>query len=1152
MICNALPRAVLFPVSRPSRFNLLALAVALLAMSLQPVSASPHTWSGAGGDRLFSNPANWASGGAPVAGEIATLIFPTNGTAEAIVNVTNLTVFHLEIQQDLTLRGTNNIDLTLYTGGDVLITAPNSVTLDQNLGLSVCGANFTNVHGAAVVHLMGPIHGCGFLYLAGPGSYRFEGPAANTFTGPIYVLAADLQLAKSAGVTAIPTNLLAFSGSVSWFANEQVANTNALLTLVSSALNLNGFTETVEAVKVDSSALHLSSGVLSVADLEFSDDYLYHGPWTVTGTGSLSLRGDMTAREADVTVFAPVQLTSVPRGNTIKADGSGSQFIFRGPITGAANASVRFQGGLGAFAGDIQLWGTNTFSGVAYIDAVNVWVIGGIPFGASSAGTVLTPGAQVRITDTLTIAEPLTIIGGEAPDDLSLATQTLLALTGFYNASDHVRKSVTFTGSITVSNRAVVSVGYFKNNAPDPEAPEELTFSGPITGSGGIHKLGPGKLLLTGTATNSFAGGFYQREGLSELRRSANAVALPGPIFIGDGTTDYSPTNGAVIVPEGIRSFANHQIGDSATVFLRDQSWLDLQTNSEALASLDFTGGSVSDLGGRLDLSSNIFSHASTYSASVSGYLVLGAGDHLFQVETGSYHPELALFATISGGLLGSLTKTGPGELMIWANNSTFTGPTAVHGGKLSIQSPGALGPSAGVLVNTNATLEIAAPMNLLGKPLALQGGTLRFPQSSTNTWGGPVTLVGENYFDISPAAARLLLTNVLSGTGGFVKQGTGKLELSGTSPNTFVGDAYVSGGGLVLNKVVGPAASGASLAIGFVPRTIGSVAGTVESLGAGQVGDLTAVSTSTFGVWNLNGFNDTIGSLAGYGSVALGLGTLTHGGLNANTIYTGQISGTASTSLVKQGQGTFTMTGNNSYTGRTTLSGGKLIVNGTNASSLTTLAVGTTLGASGQVSNITASAGTISPGSSPGQFKTGNLVFSSALTYRCELNGTNAGVNQDQLLVTGTVNLGNSTLHPVMGYAGAVGNKYTLIVNDSTEAVSGTFIDLPEGAIFYASGAQFSITYVGGTGNDVVLTQLLPMEPPQLSSIAKLGDGTMHLTGLGRPGQLHELYATTNLAPANWVSVDLVYSDFTTGVLDFTDPFATNYSRRFYRIMLP
>jgi hypothetical protein len=61
------------------------------------------------------------------------------------------------------------------------------------------------------------------------------------------------------------------------------------------------------------------------------------------------------------------------------------------------------------------------------------------------------------------------------------------------------------------------------------------------------------------------------------------------------------------------------------------------------------------------------------------------------------------------------------------------------------------------------------------------------------------------------------------------------------------------------------------------------------------------------------------------------------------------------------------------------------------------------------------------------------------------------------------------------------VGTIYTLIANDGTDAVVGTFAGLPEGKIFTANGQLWQISYVGGDGNDVTL-QAVPRPRPRPS----------------------------------------------------------------------
>ncbi|MBS1793306.1 MAG: right-handed parallel beta-helix repeat-containing protein [Acidobacteria bacterium] len=112
-----------------------------------------------------------------------------------------------------------------------------------------------------------------------------------------------------------------------------------------------------------------------------------------------------------------------------------------------------------------------------------------------------------------------------------------------------------------------------------------------------------------------------------------------------------------------------------------------------------------------------------------------------------------------------------------------------------------------------------------------------------------------------------------------------------------------------------------------------------------------------------------------------------------------------------------------------------------------------------------------ISPGFSPGIINSGSLSMTSGSSLDIELNGTTAGTGYDQVNVTGTVSLGGATLNVTTGFAPTAGNTFTIINNDGADPVSGTFDALPEGTVFYVGANSFRISYVGGTGNDVVLT---------------------------------------------------------------------------------
>ncbi len=181
--------------------------------------------------------------------------------------------------------------------------------------------------------------------------------------------------------------------------------------------------------------------------------------------------------------------------------------------------------------------------------------------------------------------------------------------------------------------------------------------------------------------------------------------------------------------------------------------------------------------------------------------------------------------------------------------------------------------------------------------------------------------------------------------------------------------------------------------------------------------------------------------------------------------------------SVVMNGPGTLILAGGNSYTGTTTVSQGTLKVDGSNANSAVTVEDGATLGGSGTVGALTVEAGgTLAPGNSPGILNTGNVALTAGVTFEVEIAGTALGAGgYDQLNVTGTVSLGGATLDVSLlnAFVTPDAASFIIIANDGTDAVSGTFAGLAEGATFATASQYFAISYAGGTGNDVVLTRV-------------------------------------------------------------------------------
>lgn len=122
---------------------------------------------------------------------------------------------------------------------------------------------------------------------------------------------------------------------------------------------------------------------------------------------------------------------------------------------------------------------------------------------------------------------------------------------------------------------------------------------------------------------------------------------------------------------------------------------------------------------------------------------------------------------------------------------------------------------------------------------------------------------------------------------------------------------------------------------------------------------------------------------------------------------------------------------------------------------------------------------GAYTPGpNSGGTANSGSLTFTPASAtagteMAAGISGSTPGTFS-QANVTGTVILNDALLNLVGGVSLPAGTSLTIINNDGADPVSGTFAFLPEGALFLSSPPHeelYKITYAGGTGNDVVVT---------------------------------------------------------------------------------
>src|SRR5262249_45969804 len=141
------------------------------------------------------------------------------------------------------------------------------------------------------------------------------------------------------------------------------------------------------------------------------------------------------------------------------------------------------------------------------------------------------------------------------------------------------------------------------------------------------------------------------------------------------------------------------------------------------------------------------------------------------------------------------------------------------------------------------------------------------------------------------------------------------------------------------------------------------------------QISDTAKVHISAFGRLDVNDKNETTGAIDGRGIIDLGNGTLRAGADSASSTFGGLIIGTGD--IFKLGTGTWTLTGDNTYSGQTTVSAGTLVVDGSQPRSPVTVNGTANLGGNGVIGNLQVF-GSVRPGDSPGILTSSNVNFAA------------------------------------------------------------------------------------------------------------------------------------------------------------------------------
>ncbi|MCD3107143.1 fibronectin-binding autotransporter adhesin ShdA [Salmonella enterica subsp. enterica serovar Enteritidis] len=436
----------------------------------------------------------------------------------------------------------------------------------------------------------------------------------------------------------------------------------------------------------------------------------------------------------------------------------------------------------------------------------------------------------------------------------------------------------------------------------------------------------------------------------------------------------------------------------------------------------------------------------------------------------------------------GQIVKSGSDELIVTGDN-TYSGGTTISGGTLTADHADSLGTGAvansGVLQVGEGELE----NTLSGSGSLVKTGTGELTLSGDNTYSGGTTINGGTLTadhadslgsgDLDNSGVLKVgegeLENTLSGSGSLVKTGTGELTLSGG--NDYSGGTTIIGGTLTADHAdslgSGDVANSGVLQVGDgeLENTL-SGSGSLVKTGTG---DLTLSGANRYS----GGTTIIGGTLTADHADLLGTGAVANSGVLQ--VGEGELENTlsGSGSLVKTGTGELTLSGDNSYSGGTTIIGGTLTAD--HADSLGTGAVansGVLQVGEGELEN------TLSGSGSLVKTGTGELTLSGDNSYSGDTtiaDGTLIAANVNAL---GSGNIDNSgTLMLDANGAFELAN-ITTHTGATTALAAGSTLDA--GQLTQEDGSTLSID-LGAATDDAVIT----------ADSVTLG-GTLNVTGIG------------------------------------------------------
>lgn len=288
------------------------------------------------------------------------------------------------------------------------------------------------------------------------------------------------------------------------------------------------------------------------------------------------------------------------------------------------------------------------------------------------------------------------------------------------------------------------------------------TFSiggaGNISGGASIQKNGPGTLSLN--TGNTYSGNTTVSGGI--LKLGANEADGTGTTYISSGATlDLNGNASGTVQVSGTGVGGNGAIINSAVSVTGDQVAFDTGVY------VYLQGNTTVGVPNRWDIR-----NGNLYSADGNPWNLTIVGSNLLALVNATIDNNLGNI-DVHGGILGIQTTTlsdSPG----WAGNSSRL-----------------------ITVETNATLELdlSAPTPL-SETLTFNGGSTLQNDGTVCDLNGAVTLQG-NLTITNSSSATLEMDGVIGGAGGFTKVGSSSLTL--TAANTYTGSTWLNAGSILL-----------------------------------------------------------------------------------------------------------------------------------------------------------------------------------------------------------------------------------------------------------------------------------------------------------------------------------------------------------------